>query len=202
MTKIKLCGLSRPKDIITANELMPDLIGFVFWKNSKRYVDPVTAKKLRSILDPAISAAGVFVDEDPDTIMHLYKEGIIDTAQLHGSENDEYIKRLRDKIKNIRIIKAFKVRGYEDISLAERSSADMILLDAGMGEGRSFDWELLHGIKRPYFLAGGLDSKNAEDAVRTLSPFGVDVSSGIETDGKKDTVKMREFVSIVRNAAR
>lgn len=219
MTKIKLCGLSRPEDILCANELMPDLVGFVFWKKSRRYVDENLARELKTMLDPAIKAVGVFVDEDVNKVAHLIGEGIIDMAQLHGSEDDDYISQLRKSISatclnnvsdrntsirneqdtgDIRVIKAYKIRSEEDVRAAEAAPADMILTDAGMGEGRAFDWELLRNIKRPYFLAGGLDRENVEDAIRTLSPYGVDVSSGIETDGRKDHAKMREFVARVR----
>ena len=211
MIRIKLCGLTRPEDIIGANELLPDYIGFVFWNKSSRYVDEDKARKLKDMLDHRIRAVGVFVDEDIDVIMHLMREGIIDAVQLHGSEDEDYIRRLREGLEDgggpdrsdhsegIRIIKAFKVRSEEDIRIAAKSGADMVLLDAGRGDGLAFDWELCAGMTRPYILAGGLDCDNILQAVKMLSPYGVDVSSGIETAGKKDQEKMKDFVSIIRN---
>lgn len=209
MTKIKLCGLSQPEDILCANELNPDLIGFVFWKKSRRYIDPERAKRLKDMLAGSIRVAGVFVDEDADTVAEYMREGIIDTAQLHGSEDEEYIGRLRkmlpgalagDKSRDdLRIIKAFRISSEEDIREASTSSADMILLDAGMGDGKTFDWELIRSISRPYFLAGGLDCDNVSRAVTGLRPYGVDTSSGIETDGRKDPEKMKKFVAEVRS---
>ena len=119
-------------------------------------------------------------------------------AQLHGGEDNDYIKRLR-QLTDAEIIKAFRVRTQADIEEAEKCAADHILLDSGMGSGNTFEWEFLRGIERPYFLAGGLDQRNAAETVKTLHPFALDVSSGIETDGKKDAAKMTAFVKAVRN---
>ena len=198
MTKIKLCGLSRPCDIHTANELLPEYIGFVFWGKSKRYISPDQAEELKKTLSPSIKAVGVFVNESPEKIAELISRGIIDMAQLHGGEDNDYIKRLR-QLTDAEIIKAFRVRTQADIEEAEKCAADHILLDSGMGSGNTFEWEFLRGIERPYFLAGGLDQRNAAEAVKTLHPFALDVSSGIETDGKKDAAKMTAFVKAVRN---
>ena len=96
------------------------------------------------------------------------------------------------------LVNVVRVRSPEDVRLAQSSSADGILLDAGAGDGRTFDWSFLQGIRRPYFLAGGLDPENVSRAVRGLKPFAVDVSSGIETGGYKDINKMRAFVRAVR----
>ena len=199
MTKIKLCGLSRCEDIEAVNELKPDYIGFVFASWSKRYVSPEKAGELKALLDPGIKAAGVFVDEKPDRIAKLLESCTIDIAQLHGSEDEEYIKGLRE-LTDKPLIKAFKISEKKDIMAAEESSADYVLLDSGTGTGNVFDWELLKGMKRPYFLAGGLSPDNVEEAIRTLRPFAVDVSSGIETDGLKDKDKMKQFVSLVRGS--
>ncbi len=197
MTKIKLCGLSRTQDIEAANKLKPDYIGFVFAAKSKRRVSPLKATELKSRLDPEIKAVGVFLDDDLDAVAAMMNLGIVDLVQLHGSEDEEYIKKLRT-ITDKPVIKAFIINSAEDVKRAEASTADYILLDGGKGEGKAFDWSLLKNIKRPYFLAGGLNPGNAADAVRTLVPFSVDVSTGIETDGKKDEEKMTAFVNAVR----
>ena len=172
MTKIKFCGLKRTEDIKYANELNPDFIGFVFAPKSKR-----------------------FVDEDLNAVAKLLKDGIIDIAQLHGSEDDEYIKRLRT-LCDKPIIKAFMIESPDDIKKANESSADYVLLDSGKGSGVTFNWDLIKEVNRPYFLAGGLDCDNVENALNSLTPFAVDVSSGIETDGYKDFEKMSRFAQL------
>ena len=197
MTKIKLCGLSRPCDIETANILKPEYIGFVFYKKSRRFVSPEKAAELKKMLDFDIKAVGVFVNEDVNAVAELLKNGIIDIAQLHGSENEDYIKALRRLCENP-IIQAFRIGNESDITAAERSSADFVLLDSGAGTGTVFDWKMIKNIKRPYFLAGGLSPENVEDAIDELTPYAVDVSSGIETDGFKDKIKMAAFVAAVR----
>lgn len=197
MTKVKLCGLSRPCEIEAANELKPDYIGFVFAKKSKRYIAQEQVALLKKRLDPAIQAVGVFVNETPETVAGLLENGIIDIAQLHGGENAEYIRKLRGLTKKP-IIKAFRIESADDIKKAEKSSADYILLDSGAGTGTIFDWNLLPGIQRPYFLAGGLSPENAEHVIRQFMPYAVDVSSGIETGGVKDIIKMTAFVAAVR----
>ena len=197
MTKIKLCGLSRIEDIEVANTLKPDFIGFVFASKSKRRVSHLKAAELKSKLNPETKAVGVFLDDDLDTVGALMNLGIVDMVQLHGSEDEEYIAKLR-AITDKPIIKAFIINNENDVRLAEESSADYILLDGGKGEGRAFNWKLLEEIKRPFFLAGGLNADNAEAAVAHLHPFAVDVSTGIETDGVKDKEKMAAFVAAVR----
>lgn len=199
MTKIKLCGLSRNCDIDVVNKLKPDFIGFVFWQKSSRFVTKGKAFELKSLLNPDIKAVGVFVDEKPETVAELLNLGIIDMAQLHGSESEEYIEDLK-KLSDKPIIKAFRVKTKQDIIDAQKSSADYVLLDSGAGTGNAFDWDLIQNIKRPYFLAGGLDTCNAETAVKKLKPYAVDVSSGIETNKVKDKAKMAAFVFAVRNA--
>lgn len=199
MSKIKLCGLTRPCDIEAVNVLIPEYVGFVFAKNSKRYTTCSQAAVLKKMLHPDIMAVGVFVDEDMAIIRDLLDKGVIDMLQLHGGEDETYIEQLR-KIADIPIIKAFRIDDESDIAKAEKSTADYVLLDStGGGTGRSFDWNLLSGMSRPYFLAGGLDAGNVREAVCRWHPYAVDVSSGIETDGCKDVDKMRAFVEIVRN---
>ena len=197
MTKIKLCGLSRRCDIEAANALMPDYVGFVFAEGSKRRVTPAQAQALKSALSPGIRAVGVFVDEAPATVAALLGGGIIDAAQLHGGEDAAYIRALR-RMTDRPIWQAFRVRTQADVEQAGRSEADCILLDAGAGTGTAFDWGLLDRVERPYFLAGGLDTENVAGAIRLLRPFGVDVSSGIESGGGKDAEKMAAFVAAVR----
>lgn len=127
----------------------------------------------------------------------LLNENIIDIAQLHGSEDDEYIRKLKS-LSNKTIIKAFRIEKESDIENIESCIADYVLLDSGAGSGECFEWNLIKEIKRPFFLAGGLNTKNVEKAVMDIRPFAVDVSSGIETDGIKDKDKMAAFVAMVR----
>ena len=195
MTKIKFCGLKRIEDIKYANELKPDFIGFVFASKSKRFVNADTARELKNLLDTEIKAVGVFVDEDINVVTKLLKDGIIDIAQLHGSEDEEYINSLR-ALCDRPIIKAFTIVSKDDIQKANESTADYVLLDSGKGSGLTFDWDLIKEVNRPYFLAGGLDCDNVENALNSLTPYAVDVSSGIETDGLKDFDKMRRFAQL------
>ncbi|MCI6569076.1 MAG: phosphoribosylanthranilate isomerase [Dysosmobacter sp.] len=198
MTKIKLCGLSRPCDIETANRLLPEYIGFVFAPKSKRYVPPGTAAALKRLLHPSIQAVGVFVREEPEQVARLLRDGIIDIAQLHGGEDAAYVRVLR-RLTDRPILQAFRVDSAADVAAAQKSEADMILLDAGAGgTGTAFGWMLLRDIRRPYFLAGGLHPDNVREAMERLSPYAVDVSSGIETDGRKDADKMEAFMRTVR----
>ena len=198
MTKIKLCGLTRIEDIEAANALKPEYIGFVFTPKSRRYVDPQEAAILKRQLNSGINAVGVFVDEEPKKVAELLDRGIIDMAQLHGSEDENYIKQLR-MMTDKPIIKAFRIDREQDFMDAQESSADYILLDSGNGgTGTTFDWSVLQNINRPYFLAGGLNPENAGDAVRQFHTFALDVSSGIETDGMKDSEKMTTFINSIR----
>ncbi len=199
MTKIKLCGLKTAADIAAANAVQPEYIGFVFALQSRRYLAPEKAALLRQRLDRNIAAVGVFVNEDVETVAALLAEDIIDVAQLHGAEDERYIRQLK-QLTDKEIIKAFKIESSADVKLAALSSADYILLDSGSGGmGMSFDWNLLQDLNRPYFLAGGLDSANVSGAVCKLQPYAVDVSSGIETAGRKDYAKMAAFINAVRN---
>lgn len=201
MTKIKLCGLTRPCDIQTANRLLPDYIGFVFAPKSRRYVTPEQAAELRGLLNPDLTAVGVFVNEPPKTVAELLDCGVIDIAQLHGTEDEEYISALR-ALTDKPLIQAFRIDTEQDIAAAENSTADYVLLDSGNGgTGTVFDWSLIRRLKRPYFLAGGLTADNVGGAVASLHPYAVDVSSGIETGGVKDEDKMTRFVHAVRGVS-
>lgn len=202
MTKIKLCGLSRPCDIAYANELQPEYIGFVFVKESRRYVLPETAAALRLALGSAICPVGVFVNEPPENVAELLNGGVIGMAQLHGQENEAYIHKLRC-LTCKPLIQAFSIRCAADAAAAARSSADYILLDSGGGgTGKHFDWSLTVEVSRSYFLAGGLSSDNVAQAVSMALPYAVDVSSGVETGGFKDFEKMRRFVQAAREKIR
>ena len=196
--KIKLCGLTRPCDIEAVNELQPDYIGFVFAKKSRRYVSPEKAEELKAMLAPGIQAVGVFVNEEPEQIAALFEAGTIDVAQLHGQESETEIRRLRE-LTDHPLIQAFRIDTEQDVERANASTADYVLLDSGAGgTGTVFDWDLLQAIRRPYFLAGGLDTENIGTVKAKLNPYGVDVSSGIETGGYKDKEKMTAFVAAAR----
>lgn len=197
MTKIKLCGLTRPCDIEYVNELLPEYIGFVFAPKSRRYISPEKAEVLREHLDDRITPVGVFVDENIEVIADLIKRKIIDIVQLHGNESEKYITGLR-RVIDCPVIKAFRIESETDIVSANNSSADYVLLDSGGGTGKVFDHSLLKDIARPYFLAGGLTPENVETAIKQLAPFAVDASSSLETDGFKDKIKMTAFVNAVR----
>lgn len=197
MVRVKFCGLTRPCDIDAVNELMPEYVGFVFWRKSRRYISTQNALTLRKSLRPEIVPIGVFVDQRPEFIAEAAGMGVIDMIQLHGHEDNGYIANLRT-ITRAKIIQAFRIRTAEDVMSAEKSTADFVLLDAGMGAGKVFDWSLIRGLNRPYFLAGGLDAENVKEAVRIVEPYAVDVSSGIEMDGVKDRVKMSCFISALR----
>lgn len=199
MTKIKICGLRREEDIQAANRLRPDYIGFIFAKKSRRYVNPTSAAQLRQLLDPSIPAVGVFVNEDPEEIARLCAEKTIQIVQLHGTEDEAYIQKLRTMTSQP-LIQAFSVKSEEDVLRAQNSSADWILLDQGKGgTGEQFDWSLLKGYQgRNYFLAGGLNPENAAIASEKLHPYALDVSSGVETDGIKDPEKMQRLIESVR----
>ncbi len=200
MTKIKLCGLMRPEDAEAANELKPDFAGLVFWERSRRFVDQDQAKLLRQILDPSIPVVGVFVDQPMDRILELLDQDILQMAQLHGHESEEELNYL--KVRSGRpVIRAVKVRSEKDLLFARHSAADYILLDNGTGTGETFDWTLMDDrLARPIFLAGGLNEENVKDAICRYRPYAVDVSSGIETEGRKDPEKMKRFVRAVREA--
>ncbi len=198
MTKIKLCGLTRPCDISYANALHPDYIGFVFAPGSRRFLSAQAAAQLQRELHPGIVPVGVFVDEAPETIAGLLKQGIIKAVQLHGNEDEAYLEHLRT-LTDSPVIKAFRLRTEEDAEAANRSTADLVLLDSGGGTGTPFDWQLLRYLRRDYILAGGLTPENIATALSSFHPYAVDASSSLETDGVKSFSKMSAFVNAVRN---
>lgn len=202
MTVVKFCGMRRAEDIDAVNRLKPEYVGFVFVPSRKRYISPDEAAALREKLSPEIKAVGVFVNEDISTVRDLLWRGIIDIAQLHGTESENYIRTVHD-MTDKQVIKAFGIQSAPDLEKAYFSSADLVLLDSpGGGTGGAFNWELLKDFKRKFFLAGGLDPQNVSEAIKLIDPYGLDVSSGIETDGFKDPLKMEAFMANVRKDIR
>lgn len=201
MTKIKICGLSRPCDISYVNEAKPDYCGFIInFPKSRRNVTISQLKQLRSLLDPAVVPVGVFVNEALEQVASLLNKNIISVAQLHGNEDENYIRKL-SSLTNAPIIKAFVIFSHEDAVKANRSAARHILADGGAGTGKSFDWTLLKGLQRPFMLAGGLTPENIPRAIKDVHPWAVDLSSGVESDGFKDREKILAAVTACRNAS-
>ena len=196
-TKIKICGLFRPEDIACVNQAHPDYVGFVFAK-SRRQVSPQQAKTLVDRLAPGITPVGVFVDAPISQVIDLLQTQVIQVAQLHGGESEAYIEKVK-AITHRPVIKSIVVQKPEDILLWQNSSADFLLLDYGAGDGQSFDWALTAHCNRPYFLAGGICAANLPQAL-TLAPYGIDISSGAETDGLKDAAKIADLVATVRQS--
>jgi phosphoribosylanthranilate isomerase len=189
MTRVKICGLSRREDIeiINALEHRPEFIGFVF-AESRRRVTPEIAAELRRALAPEIWAVGVFADAPIADISALVYTDMIDMIQLHGSEDDEYIRELRAQIPNIPVI-------------CTRMSvlADYLLFDGpNPGSGAVFDWGTIPETDKPFFLAGGLNPENVAEAITRTRPFAVDVSSGVEVDGIKNAQRISAFMESVR----
>ena len=198
--KIKLCGMFRDCDINYANEAKPDYVGFILdFPKSHRNIDAETARRLRSRLDTGIKAVGVFVHSPETTCAEYANCGIIDVIQLHGDEDADFIRRLRE-LTSAPIIKAAKIRTPEDIGRVQALGADYVLLDNGTGTGEMFDHSLLDGaeIRQPFFLAGGLTPENLRQAAESVHPYCVDLSSGVETDRLKDREKMLEAVRVIR----
>lgn len=199
MTKIKICGLFRPCDIEYINRTMPDWCGFIInFPRSHRSLTPEQVRKLRRNLDGAVTPVGVFVDQPVEIVAALLNEGTISIAQLHGHEDPAYITALRKAAPGCTVWKAFKIRAPEDLEAANASPADLVLLDNGYGTGESFDWALADGIARPYLLAGGLTPENIPQAIKQLHPYGLDISSGVETDKQKDSDKIQAAVAAAR----
>lgn len=226
---IKLCGLRTPADVAAANAAACDFAGLVIdVPGRRRSVSADEATALSRELDSRIVRVGVFVDEPVDEVVRLVASGAIDAAQLHGSEDEAYLANLRAALAELgaapaadvafdagarpdrkrwrgRIVRAFRVRGADDLAAARERGADAVLLDGGAGEGRAFDWERLGGFPRPFFLAGGLSPENVACAVSRVRELagaaliGVDMSSGVETEHVKDPVKMAAAVAMVRS---
>ena len=226
MTRIKICGLKRPEDVDYVNQYLPDYAGFVF-AGSKRKVTDEQAEELSRKLDERIIPVGVFVNEPAELIVSLVKKGIIRLVQLHGDEDEVYILKLKELLKEtenaiygseeiggkaseqnrketIKIIKAVRVQSRKQILEAAKLSCDYLLLDTWQkdvygGCGKQFDKALIPSeLTMPYFLAGGLSAENIQKNIEICHPYAVDVSSAVETDGNKDRKKIQEFIERVR----
>ena len=233
MALIKICGLSREEDITAVNEAKPDYCGFIInFPKSHRNVTVERVRQLRTGLRPEIISVGVIVDQPVEKAAMLLNEGVVDVLQLHGQEDETYIRRLRKLLKcreeaftdddmvkdetghgdtrqnaEIKdcIWKAFKIRDRKDFEDAMASSADAVILDNGYGTGETFDWSILEdaGVmmqEKKVFLAGGLKPDNIEAAIQRMDVWGIDISSGVETDKKKDRSKILAAVQAVRRA--
>jgi phosphoribosylanthranilate isomerase len=213
--KIKICGLFREEDIDYVNEARPDYAGFVF-AECRRQVTAEQASRLRRRLAECITPVGVFIDAPIESIAALYRDRVINIAQLHGGESEEYIIRLKEASGDtpVPVIKVIKSESLNSLARGHGGTADYYLFDSGAGSGKPFNWNLLNLpqspvpsplanfvgaslIDKPWFLAGGIQLGNIEQAM-TLGPFGIDVSSGAETDGVKDREKILRLTEIVR----
>lgn len=193
MSKVKLCGMRREEDIVLVNRYLPDYIGFVF-APSKRRVTLEEARALKKRLNPLIKAVGVYVNAPLEEIRTYERTGVIECIQLHGDEDRDYVRRLQ-KISKLPIIQAIRVKEERDIQKANESIAPYVLLDkhttsAYGGAGETFDWKLLKGMRRPYILAGGIGIENVKQALK-YRPYCIDLSSKVETEGKKDEEKIK-----------
>ena len=197
-TKIKFCGLRREEDVKYAASLDAGFFGFILSQRFKRFVSPVEVCRLKALVPASSRTVGVFVDEPLDYVCECTRKAALDMIQLHGSEDDGYIGKIKE-MTGLPVIKMFKPVTEDDIISARKSTADLILLDAGTGTGKTFDWNLAEGFGRDYILAGGLSPDNVRGAIEKLRPYAVDVSSGVETDGIKDYSKMKAFAAEVRN---
>jgi len=217
MTRIKICGLRCEQDISFVNEARPDYAGFIVnFPRSRRNLSPERFRGLTAGsggaagLDPGIARVAVVVDQPVSFAAELLAGGAADIIQLHGHEDERYIGQLRellDKDRDIRgserIWKAFRIRGRDDLEKAFSSSADRVILDNGWGTGEVFDWSLLEKRRAgkndgEFILAGGLDPGNLAEAIKTMTPWGVDISSGVETENAKDRDKILAAVEICR----
>ena len=197
--KIKLCGIRTANDVHLLNEAQPDFCGFIVeFPKSFRSVPESELRNLTAQVNPGIKKVGVFVNAPQDLVIRLLQDNVIDLAQLHGQEDNTYIEEIKSKTGK-QVIKAFSIKTKEDVQKALESPADYILLDqGGGGTGQTFDWSLIPRIERPWFLAGGLGTNNLHTAIEHLHPWGIDLSSSLETDRKKDPEKIKEVMQITR----
>jgi phosphoribosylanthranilate isomerase len=200
MVKIKICGLRRLEDIEIVNKYKPDYIGFVF-ADSKRKVSYELAMDMKKNLDDSIKSVGVFVDAGIDEVFEAYDMGIIDLVQLHGTESEDYIKKLKQKSNyQLKIINAIEMSDKTNLLEYENSLADYLLLDSGKGSGKTFDWRLIRNdLKKEFFLAGGLNSENISQAIEEFNPYAVDLSSSLESNGYKDELKIKEVMEAIND---
>lgn len=206
--RVKLCGMFREADVDAVRRVAPDMCGFIVdFPRSHRNVDPARLAALTSALEGCEAGVGadrhplwrvgVFVDMPASRLAAIVETCGIDVVQLHGSEDAAYMEELR-RLVDVGIIQAFAVKGPNDVARAQGSPADLVLLDAGQGSGRTFDWSLVADVGRPFLLAGGLGPDNVARAAADVRPWGVDMSSGIESDALKDPGKMAAAVAAVR----
>ena len=212
--KVKMCGISKVETIPAVVEAKPDYMGLVF-APSKRQVTVEQAKMLVEALHKqckeqnnmvSIKTVGVFVNETLDNLVTIANEANLDVVQLHGDEDEAFIQSLKERT-NVEVWKAVQIRRAADAEAWIDSSADMLLFDAYHkdergGTGDVFDWSCLDTFERPFMLAGGIDSTNVARAIRTVRPYGIDISSGIETNGVKDDEKITAFIKIVNSIGR
>ncbi len=199
--RVKTCGMFCEEDIAAVNIAMPDMCGFlVNWPSSYRHVDRDALFRLISNLDPAIPAVGVFIDQPIGYVAELADE-MLDVVQLNGTEGNPYITFLRELV-DIPIIQTIRLRSSEDVERANRSKADMVLLEGGAGAEGDVDWSLIQGVARPYILAGGLTPDNVAASIDALRPrpWGVDLNAGLELNGKKDPDKIIAAVRAAKGA--
>lgn len=196
--KIKICGIKNENEAKIINECMPDIAGFVF-ASGKRQIDINKAKILKKIINPEIETAGIFVEQNEDEILKIYNEKIIDIIQLHGDYDERTIKNLKEKT-GAKIIKVIRVKeGFYKIE----TFADFILFDAYSkdkygGLNKTFDWNIKIISNVPYFVAGGINENNIVEMVKKLTPYGVDISSGVEVDGFKTKEKVFNIIKIIK----
>ncbi|MBZ4665593.1 phosphoribosylanthranilate isomerase [Mahella sp.] len=197
MVKVKICGLTDERDIAAVNLYKPDYAGLVFAQNSRRRLTIKRAAEMCDMLNSDIKRVGVFADQSMAFINEVIKACRLDVVQLHGSEMPNFC----GKFSGVEVWKAIRVRGCDDLKGLDAWPVDALLLDGAVpGSGHTFDWSLLHDVelKGHIILAGGLNPYNVKAAIATARPYGVDVSSGVETDGHKDAEKIREFIEAVR----
>lgn len=198
--KIKLCGIRTANDVHLINEAQPDFCGFIVeFPKSFRSVSESELRNLAAQVSPEINKVGVFVNAPQDLVIRLLQENVIDLAQLHGQEDNVYIEEIKSKTGK-QVIKAFSIKTKEDVQKALESPADYILLDqGGGGTGQTFDWSLIPPINRPWFLAGGLNTDNLHTAIEDLHPWGIDLSSSLETNKKKDPAKIKRIMELIHH---
>jgi phosphoribosylanthranilate isomerase len=203
--KIKICGITSKIDAISAASLGIDMMGFVFYKKSKRFIEPLAAKDIINELLPDMAKVGVFVDEEAERVRSIAEEAGLNALQFHGSESPEFCAAFRDDFK---VIKAFRIKDKQDLRKINDYDVDYYLLDTFKadvigGTGEVFDWKILKDFEllKPVILSGGLNAANVGRAICEIVPYGVDVSSGVEsTPGRKDAQLMKKFVEEVRKA--
>jgi phosphoribosylanthranilate isomerase len=199
--KIKICGITNVEDALLAANLGADVLGFMFYKESKRYIRPKEAHNIISKLPPFITTTGVFVNQELDEIRNIKEEVGFDVFQLHGDESPDFCKNFR------RVIKTIRVKDSIDPKEVESYPTQAILFDSYStkgygGTGESFRWEILRGLStsKKIILSGGLSSENVSQAIRIVNPYGIDVSSGVEEyPGKKNPEKLKKFIEAARN---